>query len=51
MNAISDNASAPAREIIKSEAEYNALHEVWWAAEGYDFMIEDGHFKLEIALA
>ena len=34
-----------------SEVEYNALLEVWWAAEGYTYMIEDGHFKLEIALA
>jgi hypothetical protein len=34
-----------------SEVEYNALLEVWWAAEGYNYMIEDGHFKLEIALA
>jgi len=34
-----------------SEVEYNALLEIWWAAEGYNYMIEDGHFKLEIALA
>ena len=34
-----------------SKAEYDALLEIWWAAEGYNYMIEDGHFKLEIALA
>ena len=34
-----------------SEIEYNALLEIWWAAAGFDFMIEDGHFKVDIALA
>ena len=34
-----------------SEIEYNGLLDIWWAAEGYTFMIEDGHFKIEIDLA
>ena len=34
-----------------SEVEHNALLEVWWAAAGYTFMIEDGHFKIQLALA
>ena len=34
-----------------SEVEYNDLLEIWWAAEGFNYIIEDGHFKVEIALA
>jgi hypothetical protein len=34
-----------------SALEYNALLEIWWAAAGFNYMIEDGHFKVDIALA
>ena len=31
-----------------SKAEYDALIDIFWAAQGYEFSIENGHFTITI---
>ncbi len=34
-----------------SKVDYDKTLDIWWAAAGYNYTIEDGHFKIEITLA